>query len=131
MSDQPGWAAIALGTACGFLLGVVLTLGLGEATSDDDEDARTVAGPARTVTVPATSTTGGTVIVTTRVPALVGERLDTATDRLQRARFDVDVDGGGVFGVLRESNWEVVEQSPRPGTRLEQGSSVRLRIQRR
>ena len=114
---------VALAAACGFLLGVVLVLGLG---SGPDPDA-----PARTVTVAATRTTGGTVIVSTRVPPLVGERLDVAKERLERARFDADVDGGGVLGVLRESNWEVVEQSPAPGRLLEQGSSVRIRIERR
>lgn len=28
---------------------------------------------------------------------------------------DVEVDGGGVFGVVNEANWEVCEQSPAPG----------------
>jgi hypothetical protein len=129
MSDQPGWSVIALGTACGFLVGVLVALAFGAVDSDGGE--RTVAGPARTVTVAATRTTGGTVIVTTRVPPVAGERLDVAKARLQRAGFDVDVDGGGLLGVLRDSNWEVVEQSPRPGTSLEQGSSVRVRIERR
>ncbi len=123
MIERPGWLTVALAAACGLLLGVVLVLGLG---GGSDPDA-----PARTVTVAATRTTGGTVVVTTRVPALVGERLNVAKERLERARFDADVEGGGVFGVLRESNWEVVEQSPPAGRMLEQGSSVRVRIQRR
>ena len=54
-----------------------------------------------------------------------------ARDRLDRAGFDADVDGGGLLGVIRESNWEVVLQDPGPGVALEQGSSVRLRIERR
>jgi hypothetical protein len=121
--ERPGWVTVALAAACGFLLGVVLVLGLG---GGPDPDA-----PATTITVAATRTTGGTVVVSTRVPPLVGERLDVAKARLERARFDADVDGGGLLGVLRESNWEVVEQGPAPGTMLEQGSSVRLRIERR
>jgi hypothetical protein len=119
----PGWPGTALAAACGLLLGVLATLALG---GGPDADA-----PARTITVAATRTTGGTVIVTKRVPALVGERLDTAKERLARARFDADVDGGGLFGVLDESNWEVVEQRPPAGTMLEQGSTVRVRIDRR
>jgi hypothetical protein len=121
----PGWPGAALAGACGLLLGVIVALAL-SGGPDRDAPARTV-----TVAVPATRTTGGTVIVTTRVPALVGERLDTAKARLARARFDADVDGGGLLGILRESNWEVVEQRPPAGTILEQGSTVRVRVDRR
>jgi beta-lactam-binding protein with PASTA domain len=84
----------------------------------------------RTVTVPATQTTGGTVVVSTRVPDLGGQPLDLALHRLQRSRFAADVQGGGLFGVVEEVNWRVVEQSPRPGVMLEQGSHVRLRVER-
>lgn len=129
-SGRFGWTAVALGVASGFLLGVIVAVALG-ATGDSDGEQRTVAGPARTVTVPATQSNGGTVIVTTAVPDVVGERLDTARRRIERARFDIDVDGGGTFGVVVDSNWEVVEQSPAAGTRREQGSSVSLRIERR
>ncbi len=125
MIERPGWLTVALGGACGFLLGVVLVLGLGGGP-DPDQPATTV-----TVAVPQTTTTGGTVIVRTLVPPVVGERLDVAKERLARARFDVDVDGGGVLGVIRERNWEVVAQEPAGGTMLEQGSSVRIRIERR
>jgi hypothetical protein len=119
--------ALALGAACGFLAGVlaVIALGGGLERTETVTRARTV-----TVTTPAV-TTGGTVITTTAVPALVGERLDVAKERLDRAGFDADVDGGGLLGVIRESNWEVVVQDPGPGIQLEQGSSVRLRIERR
>jgi len=116
-----GPLGLALGIACGFLCGVLLVAVLG--------GAKPVI-KSRTVTVPATRTTGGTVIVSTQVPALVGQRLDVALDRLQRARFRADVQGGGLFGILEESNWEVVEQSPQPGTMLEQGSQVKLRVER-
>ena len=121
--EQPGWLTVGLGAACGLLLGVVLALAL---TAGDDGDVRTT-----TVTVARTSTTGGTTIVSTRVPDVAGQRLDVAEDRLRRARFEVDVDGGGVLGVIREANWEVVAQSPAAGTLLEQGSSVTVEIERR
>jgi len=121
---------VGLGVACGFLAGVIVAVLLagGSTTLTETETV------ARTVTVqapPAAVTNGGTVIVKTQVPPVVGERLDTAKNRLRRAGFDVDVDGGGTFGVIKESNWEVVSQDPGPGVSLEQGSSVRIRIERR
>jgi beta-lactam-binding protein with PASTA domain len=116
-----GPLGLALGIAGGFLCGVLLVAILGGAKPVIQS---------RTITVPATRTTGGTVIVSTRVPDLAGQRLDVALDRLQRAKFTAKVDGGGLFGIVQESNWEVVEQSPGPGTMLEQGSQVRLRVQR-
>ena len=116
-----GPLGLALGVAAGFLCGVLLVAILGGAKP---------ALPSRTITVPATRTTGGTVIVSTRVPALVGQRLDVALHRLKRARFTAEVEGGGLFGILQEANWDVVEQSPGPGTMLEQGSQVRLKVER-
>jgi PASTA domain len=116
-----GPLALALGIAGGFLCGVLLVAILGGAQPVIEK---------RTITVPATRTTGGTVVVTTRVPPLVGQRLDVALTRLQRARFTADVDGGGLFGIVEEHNWQVVEQTPAPGMMLEQGSEVRLRVER-
>ena len=116
-----GPLGLALGVAGGFLCGVLLVAILGGAKPVIEK---------RTVTVPATRTTGGTVVVSTRVPAIVGQRLDVALDRLQRAKFTADVEGGGLFGIVEEHNWEVVEQSPAPGTMLEQGSQVTLHVER-
>lgn len=116
-----------LGAACGFLLGVLVVVAFDGGGSDTETITRN-----RTVTVvQTTSTTGGTVIVKTAVPALVGERLDVAKDRLDRAGFDADVEGGGILGIIRDSNWEVVTQDPGPGLLLEQGSSVHIRVERR
>ena len=116
-----GPLGLALGVAGGFLCGVLLVAILGGAKPVIEK---------RTVTVPATRATGGTVVVSTRVPAIVGQRLDVALDRLQRAKFTADVEGGGLFGIVEEHNWEVVEQSPAPGTMLEQGSQVTLHVER-
>lgn len=120
--------AAALAAACGFLAGVLAILAF-----QGGGDTRTVTERAtRTVTVPVrTATTGGTVIVTTAVPDLAGQRLDVAKDRLRRAGFDADVHGGGLFGILRDSNWTVVTQDPGPGVMLERGSSVRIGVERR
>jgi beta-lactam-binding protein with PASTA domain len=119
-------SAVALVGASCFLAGVLLVVAIGAGTGE----TRTVTR-ARTVTVPATTTHGGTVVVTTAVPAVVGERLDVARERLERAGFDPDVEGGGVFGIVVESNWEVVAQDPGPGVRLERGSSVHIRVEKR
>lgn len=117
-------AGAAVGAACGFLAGVLVVLAVGGGGQTTTVE--------RTVTVaPSTLTTGGTVIVKTAVPELVGERLDVARDRLDRAGFDPDVEGGGLLGIIDESNWEVVLQDPGPGVMLEQGSSVHLRVERR
>ena len=119
-------AALALAAACGFLLGV-----LGVATLGGGNPSTTTL--TRRVTVPAPAlTTGGTVITKTVVPAVVGETLDVAKQRAGRAKFAVSVDaGGGLFGVLRDQNWEVVAQRPAPDALLEQGSTIHVDIVKR
>lgn len=112
----------ALAAAAGFLAGVILVLALGGGTT-----TRT-----RTVTAPASATHGGTVIVSTAVPQLVGQPLDVARGRLERSKFALAVDhGGGIFGVVVEHNWQVTAQRPDAGTQLEQGSTVHVDIDRR
>jgi beta-lactam-binding protein with PASTA domain len=51
------------------------------------------------------------------MPDVVGKRLDIAISDVERAGFDdeVEVLGGGSFGVLNESNWTVCSQEPREG----------------
>jgi hypothetical protein len=116
-----GPLGLALGVAGGFLCGVLLVAILGGAKPVIEK---------RTITVPATRTSGGTVVVTTRVPPLVGQRLDVALDRLQSAGLKGEVHGGGVFGVVDEGNWRVVDQDPSNGARLRQGDTVRLDVDR-
>jgi PASTA domain-containing protein len=122
---RPSWTTVALGVAAGFLVGVLLVVGLGGAGSETTTRTVTVAGRA-----PAS---GGdeTVVTRTAVPDVTGERLDTARDRMQRAGFDVDEDDGGLLGSIVDSNWEVAEQDPPAGTLLERGSTVHLSLQRR
>ena len=123
------WVSLALATACGFLLGalVITTVGGGDATTTRTQ-TQTVTAPAGT----ATPSPGGTVITRTQVPALIGQRLDVARERVERAKFDLVVDsGGGLFGVQVEENWEVVAQRPAVDELLEQGSTVRVDIERR
>jgi beta-lactam-binding protein with PASTA domain len=111
---------LAIAAAAGFLAGVLLVLALGGGGSGD------------TKTVTAAITNGGSVIVSTTVPQLVGQPLDVARQRLERAGFQLAVDhGGGVLGVLVEGNWQVTKQTPAAGTKLEQGSTVHVDVDRR
>jgi hypothetical protein len=62
------------------------------------------------------------------VPDVVGERLDVARSDAEAAGYDVEVLGGGVFGVVVEANWSVCEQRPEPGAPEE--DSVTLIVDR-
>jgi len=109
-----GPLGMALAGAGGFLAGVLLIAILGGAQPVYKERTLTVARPPQG----------------SAVPALVGQPLDVALDRLQSAGLKGDVQGGGLFGVLDESDWKVVDQDPSPGARLGQGDTVRLDIDR-
>lgn len=119
----PSWLTATLLAAAGFLAGVVLVVAI---RGIEHDRVRTVtetrAGP--TVTVPATSGDA--------VPDVVGAALDDARDRLERAGFEVKIaSGGGLFGPVVDSDWEVVDQRPAAGTDAEPGSAVGLDIERR
>jgi Domain of unknown function (DUF4839)/PASTA domain len=51
------------------------------------------------------------------MPDVTGKRLDVAKSDIKHAGFKdkVEVLGGGVFGVIRESGWQVCDQSPAAG----------------
>lgn len=51
------------------------------------------------------------------MPDVVGKKLDAAKGDIEQAGYDddVDVEGGGVFGVVVESNWTVCSQEPASG----------------
>jgi PASTA domain len=109
-----GLLGMALAAAGGFLVGVLLIAILGGAQPVYKE---------RTISV-ASKPQG------TAVPALAGVRLDQALDRLESAGLKGDVRGGGLFGVLDETSWTVVDQDPSPGARLKQGDTVHLDVDR-
>lgn len=52
------------------------------------------------------------------VPHVVGERLDIARSEVEAAGYNVDVVGGGMFGVWVESHWTVCQQETTSGTPL-------------
>lgn len=51
------------------------------------------------------------------MPDVVGQQLDLALGDIEEAGVDADteVDGGGIFGIVDESTWQVCDQSPAPG----------------
>ena len=127
--------AVALVAAMGVLVGVLLVVLLGGGGGSGGEGA--TAQVARTttvvqrVTVPQPITTPGEAVVTTTVPGVIGERLDVAKERLEAAGFDTDARGGGTFGIVVDSNWVVVAQSPQPTERRQVGSLVTLDVEKR
>lgn len=63
------------------------------------------------------------------MPAVTGLRLDVARSDIKRAGFESDVEilGGGTFGVIVDANWLVCEQLPKAGEAL---TSPRLTVDR-
>lgn len=64
------------------------------------------------------------------MPDVVGKGLDVAISDVQRAGIDdeVEVLGGGMFGVVDESNWTVCSQEPQNGAEV--SSAPRLTVDR-
>ena len=52
------------------------------------------------------------------MPDLVGERLDRAEERLDARGIRHDTEGGGLFGVIVGSSWEVCDTQPSAGERV-------------
>lgn len=65
----------------------------------------------------------------TEMPDVVGTQLDVAKSDIERAGFDSDVEivGGGMFGVVDDTNWVVCEQEPAAGEEI---SDPRLVVDR-
>ena len=99
-----------------------------------DDDAR-VAAPAVTVTVARTTVQTATVPATTEasgvpVPPLAGVPLDEATQLLEEAGFDREIDGGGLLGVLDDTAWTVCASTPEAGERVELPATVVVHVDR-
>jgi hypothetical protein len=64
------------------------------------------------------------------MPDVTGDRLDSAQTAIKHAGYDddVEVDGGGLFGVIDEGNWVVCKQSPAAGEAL--SGTPRLAVDR-
>jgi beta-lactam-binding protein with PASTA domain len=65
-----------------------------------------------------------------KVPQLRCRRLDVAEDMLHSKGLRVRERGGGVFGIVVKSNWRVVTQSPRAGSRVPRGTRVTVYVDR-
>jgi serine/threonine protein kinase len=88
-------------------------------------------GAAALIEVPRLSDSGKTDKPTgIRVPALAGQPLDAAEQRLDDLGLRSSEDGGGIFGVLIPSDWNVCETSPAAESLVRPGSTVRLLIDR-
>jgi hypothetical protein len=63
------------------------------------------------------------------MPDVTGKQLDVAKSDIERAGHggDIEIVGGGMFGVVNESNWTVCEQIPAAGADI---SSPRLVVER-
>jgi serine/threonine protein kinase len=64
------------------------------------------------------------------VPTLAGQPLDVAKRRLDDLGLHPTEEGGGLFGVIFPSDWNVCETSPGPGAEVRPGSTIRLLIDR-
>lgn len=62
----------------------------------------------------------------TLMPDVVGQQLDAALSEIEGAGIEEEVEvlGGGTFGVLDESNWTVCEQSPAAGAAVDGAPQV-------
>jgi len=79
-----------------------------------------------TATAGGASGSGGGVTV----PSLAGQPLDVAEQRLDDLGLRPSEQGGGLFGVLVPSDWNVCESSPGAGSVVSPGSTVQLTIDR-
>ncbi|HSD22875.1 MAG TPA: serine/threonine-protein kinase [Solirubrobacterales bacterium] len=64
------------------------------------------------------------------VPSLVGQPLDVAEQRLDDLGLQSNEVGGGLFGILVPSDWEVCRTSPAADSTVRRGSTVQLLIDR-
>jgi beta-lactam-binding protein with PASTA domain len=118
--SKPGWLAVAIAGAGGFLAGVLLVAVLGGPKGI----TRTT-----TTTVTRAETVTRTIDGRETVPGVVGLSLPDAKARL--SGFDVDVVSDSLFGVVDEDNWDVIEQDPAEGARLVSGGKVTVTVERR
>ena len=78
----------------------------------------------------ATAGAGSTAPGGVTVPTLAGQPLDAAEQKLDQLGLHPSEVGGGLFGVLIPSDWNVCETSPAAGSVVGPGSTVRLLIDR-
>jgi beta-lactam-binding protein with PASTA domain len=92
-------------------------------------DSKTVTTVEKVQQTPTNTTTATRPRSKVHVPDVTGERLDVAKDDLRQDGLRARTIGGGLLGVVVESNWTVCKQQPKSG-KLRQGSKVRLTVDR-
>jgi hypothetical protein len=88
-------------------------------------------GAGAVIEVPKLSDSGKTTAPSgIEVPSLAGQPLDIAEQRLDQLGLHSSEEGGGLFGVLVPSDWNVCETSPGAGSTVRRGATVRILIDR-
>ena len=88
-------------------------------------------GVAALIAVPRLSDSGKTKSPTgVTVPSLAGQPLDTAEQQLDRLGLHSNEQGGGLFGVLVPSDWNVCSTSPPAGATVRPGATIDVQIDR-
>ncbi len=116
---QPG--PRRLGRLLAYILALALIAALGAAAAIE---APKLSRSHRTATL---ADSGGAATPSgVTVPALTGQRLDLAEQRLDDLGLNYTEEGGGLFGVIIPSDWNVCSTSPGEGSVVNRGATVRL-----
>jgi hypothetical protein len=111
------------GRALAFVLALLAIAGLGVAGAIEAPKLSRSHGTAESAgTSSATTEPSGGVTV----PSLTGQRLDAAEQQLDGLGLQSSEEGGGLFGVIDPSNWNVCDTTPAAGAVVAPRSTVRL-----
>jgi hypothetical protein len=125
----------------GSMLGLVALAGMvgacGGATGEVGASAPATVTVAATVTAPAVTAPAVTApapapadSASATMPDYVGQTLDVAEDELDSMGVTYHEVGGGAFGIVVKSNWEVCSTRPKSGKSIDVASDVALIVQR-
>jgi serine/threonine protein kinase len=113
------------GRILAFILALLAIAGLGAVAAVEAPKLSRSHGTATTSATGGTSSPSGVT-----VPSLAGQPLDAAERQLDELGLQSSEVGGGLFGVLIPSDWNVCDTSPGAGTAVDPGSTVQLLIDR-
>ena len=113
------------GRTIAFILALLAIAGLGAAAAIEAPKLSRSHGTATASATGGTSSPSGVT-----VPSLAGQPLDAAEQQLDDLGLHSSEVGGGLFGVLIPTDWNVCDTSPGAGTVVDPGSTVRLLIDR-
>jgi hypothetical protein len=137
VSDAPLRCSESLRIGLAVLFGLLAAASVAACGGDGGGDTTIITQTTTTETTPTEARTGDGEASSgqssssgggaAKVPDLVGERLDVAEDELDSLGIFYREIGGGTFGIVVRSNWEVCETRPSEG---ERASTVRLIVER-